>query len=427
MRAFGVVLAEKASLANVWVHGQLLKRLPTDPSRHELKEFMQKYHHQHRRPSALPSLPSPSVVDDNFPFFMAELGPQVFVLWKAALLRQRILFMTAPPVQEACNHVYNTCLLSAVPTKYNKPNIAKFYISVNEIPELMESTDGFGYVACTSDSIFETKEDLYDLLIKIPQDGDLARAHFHSVPGTPAPQHNAADFIRFRSAVRRIFDLHEDSNDLSRLLDRKSDFADAIGTATLQMLLWWYRSPRHHPNASQQQQNDENTSKGPSWARLFAGTNPVRKEEDQALLLEENEADATEINNNEVMHAVAARASTEEEDEEGEETPSSSRQDTSSLKADPLTQALTRYFESLSARLLSTLESMILAVDEDNQEVILTPQDLIELGLHPVADAAFVTALARLYFDRSVHVQEPDPLYLCKCGCCGPRKGGIQM
>lgn len=222
--------------------------------------------------------------------------------------------------------VYNTCLLSAIPTKYNKPHVAKFYISVNEIPELMESTEG--YVACTSDSIFETKQDLYDLLVKLPPDGDLARAHFHSVSGTPGPRHNAADFIRFRSTARRIFDQYEDSADLSRLLDRKSDLADAIGTASLQMLLWWYRTPPH-PSTPH---ND--ASKGPSWARLFAGTHPVRKEEDQALLLEDNEADAMEINNNEVMHAVAARASTEEE--------SSARDDTTSLKADPLTQALTR-------------------------------------------------------------------------------------
>lgn len=93
-----------------------------------------------------------------------------------------------------------------------------------------------------------------------------------------------------------------------------------------------------------------------------------------------------------------------------------------------LTHAHTlRYFESLSARLLSTLESMVLAVDEGHEEVTLGPSDLIELGLHPIADAEFVTALGRLYFDRTVHIQEPDPLYLCKCGCCGSRKGGVQM
>ena len=41
---------------------------------------------------------------DAFPFFVAQMGPQIFVLWKAALLKKRILFMTRPPLQRACGY-----------------------------------------------------------------------------------------------------------------------------------------------------------------------------------------------------------------------------------------------------------------------------------------------------------------------------------
>lgn len=40
----------------------------------------------------------------SLPFLVAQLGPQVFVLWKAALLRKRILFLTEPPMERACGY-----------------------------------------------------------------------------------------------------------------------------------------------------------------------------------------------------------------------------------------------------------------------------------------------------------------------------------
>ena len=48
---------------------------------------------------------------DAFPFFVAKMGPQIFVLWKAALLKKRILFMTRPPLQEACGYGKIHCIL----------------------------------------------------------------------------------------------------------------------------------------------------------------------------------------------------------------------------------------------------------------------------------------------------------------------------
>ena len=41
---------------------------------------------------------------DAFPFFVAQMGPQIFVLWKAALLKKRILYLTAPPLERACSY-----------------------------------------------------------------------------------------------------------------------------------------------------------------------------------------------------------------------------------------------------------------------------------------------------------------------------------
>lgn len=45
---------------------------------------------------------------DSFPVFVAHLGPQVFTLWKAALLRKRILYLTSPPMERACSYGKNS-------------------------------------------------------------------------------------------------------------------------------------------------------------------------------------------------------------------------------------------------------------------------------------------------------------------------------
>jgi hypothetical protein len=39
---------------------------------------------------------------DSFSEFVRLFGPNIFVLWKAALLQKRILFMGAPPMEKAC-------------------------------------------------------------------------------------------------------------------------------------------------------------------------------------------------------------------------------------------------------------------------------------------------------------------------------------
>jgi hypothetical protein len=38
----------------------------------------------------------------HFPDFARSCGPTIFLLWKAALLKKRILFYSPPPVEESC-------------------------------------------------------------------------------------------------------------------------------------------------------------------------------------------------------------------------------------------------------------------------------------------------------------------------------------
>lgn len=38
----------------------------------------------------------------SFPDFVRTMGPNIFLLWKAAILKKRILILTSAPVEKAC-------------------------------------------------------------------------------------------------------------------------------------------------------------------------------------------------------------------------------------------------------------------------------------------------------------------------------------
>lgn len=194
----------------------------------------------------------------------------------------------------------------------------------------------------TPDAIFETKTEIYDLLVTLPKTdgaghGLFSPPKFHSTDPDLSSRHNAADVIRFRSIVRQIFDkargmgFGEDMEpELGDVLEHQGDLLDAINMATFQMTLWWYR-PR--PTSSTLTNgiisNNNTSSSSSSWQRIFAGNAsrsyrkrmshniPMDPEEQETLLLGnsnalvDEERDAPELDNNEVFDAVVSRASNE--------------------------------------------------------------------------------------------------------------------
>ena len=66
--------------------------------------------------NALPTGLSPYHPALTLPTLIDSFGPLIFPLYKAALLRKRILLMHEAPVQLACNFVYNISILSNIPS-----------------------------------------------------------------------------------------------------------------------------------------------------------------------------------------------------------------------------------------------------------------------------------------------------------------------
>lgn len=102
-------------------------------------------------------------------------GPLIFPLYRAALLRKRILFVSEAPVEMACNIVYNLSILASFPRSLvSYTNGGKsagrslrplFNVGVHDIPKLTEMK---GWIACTTDDVLASKPELYDLVVFLP-------------------------------------------------------------------------------------------------------------------------------------------------------------------------------------------------------------------------------------------------------------------
>ncbi|KAL8927316.1 MAG: hypothetical protein Q9208_002493 [Pyrenodesmia sp. 3 TL-2023] len=123
--------------------------------------------------------------------FLDTFGPLVFPLYKAALLRKRILLIGHAPVELACNFVYDISILSTLPSSLHNilplsplPTRLQplFSIGVHDIPTLStgfrksaplqrleNEGQAYGWVACTTDDILGVKNQLYDTLVTLPR------------------------------------------------------------------------------------------------------------------------------------------------------------------------------------------------------------------------------------------------------------------
>lgn len=248
------------------------------------------------RPALTPFHPASSLPD-----LIEAFGPLIFPLYKAVLLRKKILLMTEAPVHIPCNYgtihldslqnigstvannlkiVYDLSLLASLPNSilpllpsHDLPTPRPrplFNIGIHDIPYLSSFVRNKSnpnpepdstWIACSTDSVLTMKPELYDVLVTLPapHTKDAAEkiypklsAPVPSKPGTApteielkATQRDASRYARLRKGLRHL------SNDENSLLAERNnsnatdDDSDAAST--------WSASPVVEPL---------------SWARL---------------------------------------------------------------------------------------------------------------------------------------------------------------
>ncbi|KAM0799679.1 hypothetical protein BDR22DRAFT_310702 [Usnea florida] len=126
----------------------------------------------------------------SLPVLIDAFGPLVFPLYRAALLRKRILLVGQAPVELACNFVYDISVISGIPSTvsdllpleplptrlrplfaagvHDMATLAQGSRDINPSSEVAGDGMGYGWVACTTDDILSLKDRLFDTLVTIP-------------------------------------------------------------------------------------------------------------------------------------------------------------------------------------------------------------------------------------------------------------------
>ncbi|EYE98990.1 uncharacterized protein EURHEDRAFT_512287 [Aspergillus ruber CBS 135680] len=220
-------------------------------------------------PSSRPAL-TPFHPASSLPHFVDSFGPLIFPLYRAALLRKRILLMTEAPVHVPCNYVYDLSLLASLPDSVlpllpqdNLPTPRLrplFNIGIHDIPYLSsfigrsprDSEQDSTWIACSTDSVLTMKPELFDVLATVPAPytKDAAEKIYPKLTvqapsrlGTApvqtelrATQRDARRYTRLRQGLRHLSRdensqlVDPSDNDGASLNDATDDNSDTVST-----------------------------------------------------------------------------------------------------------------------------------------------------------------------------------------------------
>ncbi|CCD23728.1 Anr2p NDAI_0C00670 [Naumovozyma dairenensis CBS 421] len=109
---------------------------------------------------------------EYLPFWFRKFGPLIFTIWKECLLDKRILILNGSGESlETCNSL---CFyMSLLSMKTNEISTDQkfitplFTVGTTDIDSLKRLSH-YSYIACTNDEILADKQELYDILIRLP-------------------------------------------------------------------------------------------------------------------------------------------------------------------------------------------------------------------------------------------------------------------
>ncbi|KAI1473508.1 hypothetical protein F4774DRAFT_404221 [Daldinia eschscholtzii] len=390
-------------------------------------------------------------------------GPLIFPIYRAALLRKRILISCHAPVQEACNFVYDISILSNIPqptfdllSPGSPPHRLRplFSIGVHDIPFLVEDSKprrsngehldggdqeaGTGWVACTTDSILAKKDKLWDVLVTLPP------PHSSNAKRRVWPKIEGPGGIPIRASQRDLRRFRSLKAGLARLVPQSSPVSASSSPPTTTTTTTPPRDASNTTSTTNDPFLDEAEEKEVveplSWTALaYNGFMWWASAGEQARTerAEESARDAELLAD---MRAGSPSSSSAVRMEAPPPQPPLSASVASLPPADPnearTELALIAYFHRLTTQVLGTLAEVVesdevgedddvdVGVDEDDDGAALvidddddrdegrrgvrvSSEDVARMGLDvwSAADAAFVTAAAEAYFSRKAYVE----------------------
>ncbi|KAL1630290.1 hypothetical protein SLS56_005115 [Neofusicoccum ribis] len=376
--------------------------------------------------------------------YIDTFGPLVFPLLRLALLRQRVLFVTPPPVRLACEFVYDLSILSTIPSSVTDvlpPGSdplqrlrSLFTIGIHDIPKLQEeatkheaaklSTDYLeegswspGWAACTTDEVLAVKTNLYDVIVELPAQVESSEEEkrWPRIKTSAGKEIKATqrDLRRFRILHAELRKTQRHSVDIPQNDEEEEEEEDEEDNDSAALL---GSSPRSESSHGGDEVYADNLIEPSTWAALaYSGFMWwASAGEKDASLSEEADRDRALLGDLSDFMTVS-HGSLRSSDEAMAQTWYQGA-------AAPHT-AIIAYFHRLTAEIFSTLGDIVDAADEEHEEqdevaensVVVHGEDVSRMGLDvwSESDKEFVQEVLQMYFGRRSEVHGGS------IECCG--------
>lgn len=373
------------------------------------------------------------------PVLFKMFGPLMFPLYRAALLRKRILLVGEAPVEVNCNFVYAISILSSiqkvllpllpvddVPDMRLRPlfNVGIQDIPLLERPKESEGEIQDGWIACTTDDVLATKPELFDLLVVLPPPHSkdaTSKVYPKLIPSSPemsrkipktttrATQRDARRFIGLRTHLKQFTVLSAPPAE-EAAVDEESQSVSSSAESTLSRtsivepeswssivytsLLWWASAgeKRSGPDEDEDEEADQ----------------------DAQLLGDGEDSSSVELAIVSYFHrltnAVFGTVSNAIAKADSEELWERAGADTENDEPGPEEEEATAVIDGEAND-----DQALLAGTENSAAVEITQEDLTSMGLDiwSTSDRAFVEDLLRMWWGREVNVKGG------RIECCG--------
>jgi len=380
---------------------------------------------------------------------LETLGPLLFPLYRAALLRKRILLVGSPPIHRSCDFVYGLSIFSNIPPSIGDilpvSNSVKrirplFNVGVHDIPELTklatnegteDSSEGqaeAGWLACTTDDIIGTKTQLYDIVVELPavtEDESVSRSWptIKTASGNivKATQRDMRRYITLRKELQRsqLSKVHG-SHDLERPEGDEVGDQDDEGEPLVDTKL---SSQDDDLERMDSFDSNHRVVEPASWAAIaytsFLWWASAGEKDD--LLAEEGSQDSALLEDLPITSPTHRPSSSRDRKSKRASTGSAASIRSHSKDSEHTAMLLIAYFHRLTSLMLETLAELVNAADDeaenddDSEIVIVESEDVRRMGLDvwSQADRQFLTDMVQLYFEREAEVQGRN------VECCG--------
>ncbi|KAG0262519.1 hypothetical protein BG011_010102 [Mortierella polycephala] len=352
----------------------------------------------------------------HFLELVQTMGPAVSVLWKAALLKKRILIYTPPPIEAACLAVYNICLMASVPFGVTSASPIRsseriqplFCVGIHDIDVLMAFRGG--YVACTTDKLFLFKPQLYDVFVDLSASTVQETYSTHKVAhpkikvvGMVREEQGLLDVGLHFADRRRYYTLLQHLGRYRRQQEwaHRRLFADTASSATEQ--------DYDASTSFQGSQHPEQCKGGTAAANGFNISDMLRKMITGGWWWWYGDDDADEDDYERLIPNKDAQDSALDTQNEGPSLSGACLQVLQTQAHGNMDTEAIRFFHNCTRTLLSDLGGLIsykattaifaeteAGEDGPNQKIAISREDIHLLGLDPSRDSDFVRDLARV-------------------------------